>query len=193
MSNKQELIQLENTGFEFGISGVAYFIIEYYKIVPKDSIYFFGEFLLLKDLENGVFQNEALVFPYKKNSNSILFPYFSYGTSGEIFVLIEYLAFNKSTNLHNYLAPLVKGLKVSNSVHLGLEKGLVGILLGLVKAYNANYIGKTEVFSMIKNISIYLKDDPDEGLLMPSYGMIKFSNDLATGASGLLYVLGNLI
>lgn len=190
---KEELLLLENTGFEFGLSGIAYFIIEYYKIKQVDSIYLFGESLLLVDLKSGIFQNDALVFPYKRNTKSILFPYFSYGTSGELFVLIEYLTYKKNIKLQNYIEPLINGLKVRNSVHLGLEKGLVGILLGLIKAYKANYVDKREVFKMFENISIYLMDDPNEGLLMPSYGMIKFSNDLATGSSGLLYVLNTFL
>lgn len=193
ISIKEDLMLLENTGLEYGLTGIAYFIIEYYKIKQEDSIYYFGESLLLNDLKCGIFQNEGLVFPYEKDNNSILFPYFSYGTSGVLFVLIEYLSVKKNIALHNYLTPLINGLKVSNSVHLGLEKGLVGILLGLVKAHKAHYIDKNEIIKMIKNIDVYLVDNPDEGILMPGYGMIKFSNDLATGSSGLLYVLNTLL
>lgn len=90
------------------------------------------------------------------NKKSILFPYFSYGTAGISYVVLHYLTYSKDDILEKYLDYLINGLKITFSVHLGFEKGLVGIFYVLFLANKLGYTDNTTVDECYKNIVIQL-------------------------------------
>ncbi|MFT9267302.1 lanthionine synthetase LanC family protein [Oenococcus sp.] len=87
ITNQQQLLNEVNCcGFEYGLSGIAYFYIELYQSTKIDKYLQFSEKLLDREKNNVVYQDSCYGMRLHQNSGP-LYPYFMVGIAGYVYSL----------------------------------------------------------------------------------------------------------
>lgn len=175
-------------GFFEGWSGVAYFVIQLYKVTKDKELEKLANRMIKVELKN------CMENPLDKSLNisdgKRLLPYILGGSAGIIYTLDEYKnIFDEEFEVYKN-----KILKVINSrcfYGIGLFRGAIGLATLLPYIDDLNIRNKYRDICLEK-LNLFLVDE-DDMLFTPGDFSYRLSSDLFSGSAGIIAVLLDLI
>ena len=171
-------------GIMTGWAGVAYYLLELYKINKLDYLLDYAKKCINYDLSKCKYDGKDGLYV---DNNGILSPYLLGGSAGLALVILKF----KSIGINDFnsqLEEIIKIIKSSNFYNIGLFRGALGILYIAAQCKNSS----EDINNLVDILNIYLVTDGDN-IYVPGEFSYKYSEDIFSGRAGLLLVLKELL
>ncbi|MFI3547341.1 class III lanthionine synthetase LanKC [Mammaliicoccus sciuri] len=173
-----------------GWSGVSLFFIKLYEATKKSKWLELSEIALEKDISTGVYDEHGL---FQLKDTFRIVPYLAGGSAGVGLVIMEYNKVTQKNKWEKELKGIQKVLHTNTFYSCSLFKGTTGILVtaNALDLYNNNE-SKPNVSKVLDTLKLHLLETDNE-IHVPGDYCYRLSNDLFSGASGILLVINDII
>jgi serine/threonine protein kinase len=182
-------------GYAHGASGISLFLLYLGICIDKKNYIELGFEALKHDLSYALdgYEPGIISYPESNIENSIVFPYWRWGSAGVGTTAIRYWAYTKDSELFQNIQNLVPDTQRWFSVCPGLSNGLAGLANFAIDIYQftKDETALASAHRILASLEMY-KIPKEKGLAFPGDFLFRICTDFATGSSGIALVLDRL-
>lgn len=170
-------------GIFSGTSGVAFSLLDAFERTGKKEFLKASKKLIFHDLESGIFHEDGT---FHLVSGTKKLPYLHRGSSGIAVAAAKYLEFDRDSQLEGVLDAVKKAFSIPFVLQAGLFEGRAGLV------HAAQCVGyDTDQDKQVERLDLY-RVELKSGAAVAGRSLRRASDDLITGAAGILIALASL-
>ncbi len=171
-------------GLFHGQTGPALMCIRLFEDSGNDAYLDAAELALMHDLSTGQLLPDGT---YHLRSGNRRLAYLDGGSTGVALVLSRFLRHREHAEFSRVLAAIHRSCEIPFVLHPGLFQGRAGLIATLAETATPGSPAELIVREQVRRLGWHAV--ADDGIAFPGSGLIRLSNDLATGTAGVLIAL----